>query len=258
MEREKLESMLIDYIDGKLSGEERGVIEKAIADDVKVSHLYDQFREVIQAMESSSALQPSERLRLGFDQILNEEIRRSGETKTVFLKPVFYRIAAAIAFFVVAGGIGFWISEQRRHSAEMLAMKNEVERTKQLMLRMLDNQQSASQRFMGATAAFNDYEKADDEIVNALIRTMNEDENTNVRIAALEALGKFHRQPHVRKALIAALTTQKDPLVQIALIRLMVEMKEPGIKSELERITTDEEILPAVKDEAHAGLLRLS
>lgn len=250
--------MLIDYIDGKLSGDELKTIEKVIADNVEVERLYIQFREVIQAMEASSALQPSEGLRLGFDQILSDEIRLSGKTKTVLFKPMFYRIAAAIAFFVIAGSVGFWISEQRRHNAELLAMKNEVEKTKQLMLRMLDNQQSASQRFMGATAAFNDYEKADDEIVSALIRTMNEDENTNVRIAALEALGKFHRQPHVRKALIAALTTQKDPLVQIALIRLMVEMKELGIKNELERITTDEEILPAVKDEAHAGLLRLS
>ena len=91
-----------------------------------------------------------------------------------------------------------------------------------------------------------------------LIYAMNEDPNTNVRIAALEALGKFRNQPDVRKALIASLRTQKDPLVQIALIRLMVEMKEKGITEELERISTDEETLPAVKDEAHAGLLKLS
>ena len=93
---------------------------------------------------------------------------------------------------------------------------------------------------------------------NALIQAMNEDQNTNVRIAALEALGKFHNQPHVRKALIASLRTQKDPLVQIALIRLMVEMKEKGITKNLKRISTDEETLPAVKDEAQAGILRLS
>ena len=87
---------------------------------------------------------------------------------------------------------------------------------------------------------------------------MNEDPNTNVRMAALEALGKFHNQPHVRKALVASLNTQKDPVVQIALIRLMVEMKEKDITKELERISTDEETLQAVKDEAQAGILRLS
>lgn len=125
------------------------------------------------------------------------------------------------------------------------------------MLKMLDNQNSASQRLMGATAAFNST-KPDDEIVSALVRTLNEDANTNVRIAALEALGKFHAQPHVRKALIDALSTQKDPLVQIALIRLMVQMKESGITEQLKDITNDDDVLPAVKDEAHAGLLKLS
>ncbi|HEY8934956.1 MAG TPA: HEAT repeat domain-containing protein, partial [Cyclobacteriaceae bacterium] len=80
----------------------------------------------------------------------------------------------------------------------------------------------------------------------------------NVRLAALDALGKFHQQESVRKALIASLSIQKDPVVQISLIRLMVEMKEKGIVTQLQKITTDSETLPAVKDEAQAGLLRLS
>jgi hypothetical protein len=33
-------------------------------------------------------------------------------------------------------------------------------------------------------------EKPDDEIVNVLVKTMNEDVNTNVRLAALDALGR--------------------------------------------------------------------
>jgi hypothetical protein len=123
---------------------------------------------------------------------------------------------------------------------------------------MLDNQNSASQRVLGATVAYNDVERADDEIVNALVNAMNEDPNTNVRLAAMEALGKFRDQPHVRKALVASLTTQKDPVVQIALIRLMVEMKEKDITKALEKISTDEGAIQAVKDEAQAGILRLS
>ena len=101
-------------------------------------------------------------------------------------------------------------------------------------------------------------EKADDQIVLALTKTMNEDPNTNVRLVALEALGKFHQQDYIRKALIASLATQKDPIVQIALIRLMVQIKEKEAMKELQRITNDEESLPAVKDEAHAGILKLS
>jgi hypothetical protein len=37
-----------------------------------------------------------------------------------------------------------------------------------------------------------------------------------------------------------------------------VEMKETDITKELERISTDEETIHAVKEEAQAGILRLS
>jgi len=180
--------------------------------------------------------------------MLREEEIGLKKGRVVFFRPSMFRVAAAIAFVVLGGAIAFIIARQNQQSREL----------KLTLMAMLENQQSASQRVLGATVAYNDIVRADDEIVNALVHAMNEDANTNVRMAALEALGKFHNQPHVRKALVASLNTQKDPVVQIALIRLMVEMKETDITKELERISTDEETLQAVKDEAQAGILRLS
>ncbi len=258
MEKQKLEALLIDYIDGTLGAADRLAVEEEIRTSAETRTLHDQLREVMNAMQESSHLEPSGDLRKGFESMLKKEISGTGKGKSAFFQPSFYRVAAAVALLIVGGGIGFWISKEQRQADELAAVRKEMERTKQMMMAMLENQQSASQRVLGATVAFNDIEKADDEIVNALIQAMNEDPNTNVRIAALEALGKFHRQPHVRKALIASLGTQKDPLVQIALIRLMVEMKEKNITRELERISNDEEALPAVKDEAQAGILKLS
>src|SRR5690606_24528787 len=101
-------------------------------------------------------------------------------------------------------------------------------------------------------------ESADDDVVEALIKRMNEDPNTNVRLAALDALSKFHDEPQVRKALVEGLSSQKDPVVQIALIQLMVKIKEKGIVTDLKRIVDDEQSMKAVKDEAYSGLLELS
>jgi hypothetical protein len=258
MENEKLETLLIDYIDGKLTDAERSEVERELMNNAESFKMYEQLKEVIHAMQASAKIEPSAKLRTGFEQLLKEEQAQLKKGKVIFFQPALYRVAAAVALVVIGGGIGFWISNQNRQAEELAAMRREMEATKQALMLMLDNQQSASQRVLGATVAYNEIEKADDEVVNALINAMNEDPNTNVRMAALEALGKFHTQPHVRKALIASLSTQKDPMVQIALIRLMVEMKEKGITKELERISTDEETLEAVKDEAHAGLLRLS
>ena len=126
-----------------------------------------------------------------------------------------------------------------------------------MMLAMMNNEQSASQRITGVSVAYQ-LEKADDEIVHVLVKTMNEDPNTNVRMAALEALSKFHTDPNVRKALIQSLSTQKDPVVQIALIQLMVMMKEKGVVKDLEQMTKDKSTMKAVKDEAYSGILKLS
>jgi anti-sigma factor RsiW len=248
MEKEKLETLLIDYIDGKLNDTERYDVEQLLVANPDAFKTYEQLKEVIHAMQASTKIEPTTRLKRGFEQMLREEEIQLKKGRVVFFQPSLFRVAAAVAFVVLGGAIAFIIARQNQQSHEL----------KQTLMAMLENQQSASQRVLGATVAYNDIVRADDEIVNALVNAMNEDPNTNVRMAALEALGKFHNQPHVRKALVAALATQKDPMVQIALIRLMVEMKETEITKELERISTDEESLQAVKDEAQAGILRLS
>ena len=257
MEKEKIEGLLIDYIDGKLSEADKLLVEKELVQNEETYKLYDQLKEVMRLMVNSSKFEPSSKLRSGFDSLLKSELNATKEAKTIFFQPTFYRVAAAVALLIVGGGIGFLISNQHAtHEAELLAMQNEVRETKLMLMSMLDNQQSASQRVLGANVAYK-MENTDDEIVLALVKAMNEDSNSNVRLAALDALRKFYQQEHVRQTLIASMATQKDPVVQIALIRLLAEMKEKGIVKELQRITTDEEELPAVKDEAHAALHQL-
>ncbi|HTF18840.1 MAG TPA: HEAT repeat domain-containing protein [Chryseolinea sp.] len=259
MEKERLEALLIDYIDGKLSEGERRIVEQEYLLRDKDSYkLYEQLKEVMHVMHKSSQLEPTAKLRSGFDKALQSEIGQNHRGRTIYFSPVFYRAAAAVTLLAVAGVIGFWINQQRQHAAELSRVREEVLVTKKAMMALLNDQNSASQRLVGATVAFNDIAHADADIIKALVRTMNEDENSNVRLAAIEALVKFNDEPHVRQALISALGTQKDPVVQITLIRLLVDMRAQGLKKQLEQITTDDELLPAVKDEAHAGLLKLS
>ncbi len=253
MEKEKTEDLLIDYIDGKLSEADKLLVEKELTQNEEMYKLYDQLKEVMRLMDKSAKFEPSSKLKAGFDSVLKNELNATKETKTIFFQPSFYRVAAAVALLIVGGGIGFLINHQQ---TELAHMREEVKQTKLMLMSMLDNQQSASQRVLGANVAYK-MEKTDDEIINALVKAMNEDSNSNVRLAALDALRKFYQQEDVRKTLIASMATQKDPVVQIALIRLLAEMKEKEIIQELQRITTDEEELPAVKDEAHAALHQL-
>jgi hypothetical protein len=257
MEKEKIESLLIDYIDGKLAAADKLLVEKELVQNAESSKLYNELKEVIGAMTTSAKLEPSAKLSMRFNALLEKEVDTTKGTKTIFFKPVFFRMAAAVALLIVCGGIGLMFYKQHaKQQAEWETMHKELQTTKLLLMSMLENQQSASQRVLGANVAYK-MKNTDDEIIIALVRAMNEDPNSNVRLAALDALRKFYQQEYVRKTLIASMSTQKDPVVQIALIRLLTEMKEKEIVHELQRITTDDETLPAVKDEAHVALYQL-
>lgn len=132
-----------------------------------------------------------------------------------------------------------------------------METTRALVFSLLQNDQSASQRMMGIKAAYQTT-KRDNAIVLALIKTMNEDANMNVRLSAVEALGKFSEEEMVRTALIESLPKQLDPVVQIALIQVLVQMKEQEALKPLQKISEDESILESVRDEAYAGIIKLN
>jgi len=257
MDKERLEGMLIDYIDGKLEATERGQVERELAQNEEVFQLYEQLKEVMQVMDRVGAIEPGPRMKQNFEQYLKSQVNQQIKPRTVFFQPAVYRIAAGVVLVMVGIGIGYWINKNQQHTQELAELRKEMETTRQMMMAMLENQQSASQRIQGVNVALNS-NQADDEVVKALERMLNEDVNTNVRLAALEALSKFQDEPHVRKVLISALGKQKDPVVQIALIQLMVKLKEKSIVNELQKIVDDNESMKAVKDEAYTGLLKLS
>ena len=257
MEKEKLEGLIIDYIDGRLSEEEKTLLERELTRNADAYKLYEQTREVMQAIDRSVKLEPSSKLKRNFDQLLKEEMAQQKQTKTVSFYPTLYRAAAAV-FLVLSGvAIGYWINKNQQREEELAALKGQMQEMREIMMAKLGNQESASQRMIAVSQVM-EMEKPDDEIVKVLVKTMNEDANTNVRMAALDALSKFHQDPLVRKELVKALAKQKDPVVQIALIQLLVKMKEKGVVNDLQHIVDDNKTMKAVKDEAYTGLLKLS
>jgi anti-sigma factor RsiW len=259
MKREKLEGLLIDFIDGRLTEPERKEVKELLAND-NVRVLYEQLKQVTTAMDRSSQINPTDRLQRSFRQMLREEIaeQRAPKQKQVFFAPTVLRAAAAILLVAVGVVIGNYVNEHNNQKREIERIAAENLRLKNEMLAMMGDQTSASQRMKGVNNVALTYERADDEVVSALVKTMNEDKNTNVRLAALDALSKFHQEPNVRKALIASLAKQNDPIVQIALIQLMVKMKEKGVLKDLNRIIEDNNAIKPVKDEAYSGILKLS
>ena len=189
MERNKMESLLIDYIDGRLGSAERKEVELMLADK-EVNQLFNELKEVMGAMENSTELEMTPGHKRAFEKIIEREIAASPGSRQMLFAPEFYRAAAAIALVTIGLAGGYWINKNNQHADELISLRKEMKETKQLMLSMLTNDQSASQRMQGVHVALT-ISEADDDVVAALAKAMNSDANTNVRLAALDALNPF-------------------------------------------------------------------
>ena len=96
---------------------------------------------------------------------------------------------------------------------------------RQMMLLSLIENPSATER-LRAVSYTNEMEQVDSKVIDALLTTLNNDDNVNVRLATLEALAELAQNPHVREGLVHSLTRQESPLVQVALADVMVKLQE--------------------------------
>lgn len=259
MEQENITERLIDYIDGKLSMEERAEIREWLDNDPSLMSEYEQLRMLLRQMDQPLPEVPSGKMTQRFESWLeSQDSKPKTRTLTRSLPATYlYRIAASVLVLVFAGGAWWMVQSSLNQKRELARLELELKQTKQLMLDQLKDDQSASQRMLGVYAT-NTLATADDEIIEALANTMETDGSSNVRLAALEALSRFYHEPYVKQLLIKSLNHQKDPVVQIALIQLLVQMKEKSILSDLERLTRQNNPVKAVKDEAYKGIFKLT
>ncbi len=77
------------------------------------------------------------------------------------------------------------------------------------MLSMLQNP-SASQRIL-AVGYTDEISQVNNKVIDALLTTLNEDPNVNVRLITLETLVKLSSEPKVSEGLVQSITLQESP-----------------------------------------------
>lgn len=125
------------------------------------------------------------------------------------------------------------------------------------LLAQLQNMEVTSQRYNAAMEVVNS-KQLDKEIVDALFTCLNTDPNTNVRLAALESLSTFYKEPLVKNGLLRSLKKQKDPIVKMSLIDVLTKYRATNLKQTLEKIINDVNTPKPVKDQANQSMHTLS
>ena len=160
--------------------------------------------------------------------------------------PLSYQLVLVLMSFF-CGYMVFWQGKGAQQDKQLAELSGQVNELKQMtMLAMLENP-SASER-MKAVSYTNELDNADQQVIAALLSTLNNDADVNVRLTTLEALAKLADHPEVREGLIRSVTQQESPLMQSAIADIMLKLQEKRAVKPLRKLLKEPGLNQGVRD----------
>ena len=253
--------MLPDYLDKVLNADTNNKIEEHLKECKTCSKELSQLQELFGAFETETEITPPSSIKIKFLKQLEHEKQMT--SKVVSLSEPsnakgnrwatnLLKIAASVALLIGAFLTGRYqsVSDNNKELALLTEEKNELRQT--AMLSLMENE-SASKRIQGVNY-IEEFKNPDEAIVKALADRMLHDKNTNVRLAAVEALSNYSSSETVKMAFIEAWKTEKDPSIQITIIHTLVNIQEKKAIEPMKMLLEQEETQPFIKNQIESLL----
>lgn len=261
MKCEEVDRLMLDYLDKNLDDRLSNEIEKHLETCERCLDEMKDSQQVIALISEEEMTKPDDSMRINFYHMLHSEIKKE-EAKNVPVKTIVrqfntgtFRAAAAIALLIAGTFLGILINKGLNNSAsnEIAQLRSEVSELKKATMFTMLKGGSSSDRIEAVSYA-GDIENADDNVIGVLVRTLNNDKNVNVRMAAAYALAKFADQKPVIDSLVKSLSIQNDPILQVTLINILAEKKEKSALKPIQEIIANEKTLKEVRAVAENSL----
>jgi HEAT repeats/Putative zinc-finger len=287
MSCEQLTGSFPEFWDGTLPLEERRALEAHFASCEECRREAQDLREAWQAMDALPDEEPSPMLRQRVEAMLEgwqvrdlpvtpmpTRIRATATTGAAerprwWQSPFVWSSGALVAAsLLVAFGFLLGRDTSRSSSAaaaheEAAALRTELRDMRQMVAISLLHQESVTERLRGVSWS-TQLETPNTEVVDTLLDTLKNDQNVNVRLAAIDVLRQFAQSTSdqqnrpLRAALVQSISAQPSPLVQIALIDTMVQLREHNAVTVLRTLADDTTVNKAVRQRATWGVRQLT
>jgi len=193
---------------------------------------------------------PSRQLDQKFYSMVADEkrsINKSSAWKNFFTWPeLFPKLAIASVMLLIGVSVGYFVRPEAPGSEQITILSDQVNDLQEMVMLSLLEKESVTER-LKAVSLTEQMDQASQKVTSALLETLNNDENVNVRLAALDALHPYIKDSKVRESLIKSIAGQKSPLVQVALAEVMAESQVKSSVKELQKILQDEKTPKDVK-----------
>ncbi len=260
MDQEKFEIRAMDFMSGTMSREEAKSFEQFLAGNPEYNEQYKALLAIWEMMGNLEAPEISPQMDETFFTMLSNEMEkgRRKEVKRPFWDGILTVFRPQLVYgtllLVLGLGVGYYLSSPHQpKTVETTVSKNETEEVRQKLVLTLLEQPSANQRLQGVGEA-NKFENADEIVIQALLQTLNNDSNVNVRLAAIESLTNYIDNPVVRQGLVQSIPNQESPILQITLANLMVALQEKASIEPFKQLLKKKELDTTVKKQIESSI----
>lgn len=168
------------------------------------------------------------------------------------------RMAYGLGMLVVGVVVAsLYFQQKGSGKSEVAMLSSQVKEMREMLTLTLLEHPSASER-LRAVSYVNEIDTVDRRVKDALLTTLNNDENVNVRLTALETLSKMTSDPKVREGLIQSIAQQASPLVQSALADIMLSIQEKKSVRSFQQLLKKPETNEAIKTKIQATIHQLN
>jgi len=211
-----------------------------IPDEPPPAEMSERFNRTLRALTTSTPAAPTHAVAKVRDAVRPAPAR--GWLDWISPRHPAVQFALVLVLFVVGGIVGGLVGYRmgggNADTAGMTQLRDEVRSVNRLLIVSLLQQQSATERLQGVSWSYR-LEQADPEVTAALLRTLSQDQNVNVRLAALDAVSQSVGRPEVRESLIHVMKDTTAPMIQLAILDVLVRsnMKEstPALRELLKK-----------------------
>jgi hypothetical protein len=267
MKCENYQNRFTDLVNDQLGADERKAIETHLTGCAGCRQELADMWQLWDMMGEVETPEPSANLKVKFNAMLQTYKASQAEPKGIWnaineqfsrlwqLQPK-WPLSYSLVLVTICMGTAFWFlspGKVAQQDKEMKALTAQVHDLKQTMMLALLENPSASERIRAVS-----YTKhADKEVIDALLATLDNDPNVNVRLSTLDALTHLAGHPEVREGLIRSIVTQESPLMQSAIADVMLKLQEKRSVGSFQELLKQKNLDNGVRDKIKQTITKL-
>ncbi|UJH68432.1 hypothetical protein [Allomuricauda sp. SCSIO 65647] len=250
MKKQNFEILAMDYLSGRLSKEDKEGFELFLSENEAYRNQWEAVQATWNDLDALTTPEPSTKMDERFFDMLHVETSKKETAK----QPKFWsrpfditrpQLAFGMMLLLIGLGLGYFLNDRTANVGQKM-VSNDTEAVRQKLVLTLLEQPSANQRLEGVSEA-NKFNGVDEQVVNALLLTLNHDDNVNVRLAAIESLANYADHAMVRQGLVQSIPNQESPIVQVTLANLMLALQEKKSVEPFKKLLKEKKLDTLVK-----------